>query len=193
LSEREWKKRRPLPLTTCDHLTALSDPQKNILRRLGPNATSRDIRLAARELKNLGPLYYDRVVVLYERAAHHRNATPDDISAAASWLIGLGSTYYERAFALFELSDHHPDATPEDILYATGGAEVSANRLKNIWPDYLEIVAKLLERAAQLFEQLARHPDADPEDIRIAADGLKNLGPAYHERAVKLEEKVKKQ
>jgi hypothetical protein len=155
-------------------LQVLSEKQKNVLVSLLKPSTTSDIINASKELATLGKAYYNIAASLYESSSSLGEATPYDLVNAGINLIKLGSTYRDRGAGVLVKIASHPLARPME-LHAT------ASELRSLWKDNHALAAKLYEDSAY-----CRFVTSD--DIRRAAQGLRNLGSAYHDKADKLRE-----
>jgi hypothetical protein len=131
-----------------------SDPQKQILRGLLPNATPEDILGAAESLGGLGSNYHDRAEELFERFASHPTTTPQDIRATADEIQHQLGHYpegseqrtrcFDRAKKLLRRSACRPDATPYDIQWAAVGIMELYAYPYNPYPSFDEIKHQLI-------------------------------------------------
>lgn len=169
-----------------DHMTGLIADNTNltnyekslITRIIGIQHNKRiiprtDIVDVADKLRALGPGYYDKAAILYERAAQNCNSSLFILTVVDN-LSRLGLKYYDKVAAILEQFANHPNAISYDIRAAAVG-------LRGLGPNYYVRIAELLEKSAN-------HPKASSYDIQAAADELGNLGPDYYLRASELYE-----
>jgi hypothetical protein len=131
----------------------------------------------------------------YLKAAYATDATSKTITKSADEIFKMASKLSEsplktQSFAivldLLKKTANHPDASVDDIFHA---AEMSRSTeiLSN---EALKMNA--LKQAAEFFEKAANHEDVTNKVLRLAVQAIIDLGPAYHDRAAAITERVAK-